>query len=346
MRFSLKYYLKKRISNLSNFKNNSDSFYIGMDIGATNVRLLIYDIQKNDLYSFQKKIIKTGNALEEVDKNICSFIDRTFIDNKFNILFLKGIGIALAANFDRITGEITNWPNRQVWNKFPLKKYLETKYDNIPVVFEDDANSAALGEYLYHHDDTKNMNCVYITVSTGVGGGLILNKKLFTGEHGLAGEFGHVVIKKNGPVCTCGKKGCLQALVSGSALLKEFIKFNPHISGITTLNDVSLLVNDNKNAKQLFVNAGKILSDFCINLIQTLDITLIIFGGGVILGNNIMLEVIKDQIAKAFNDTHGQVYIKKSILNSINGALGSLFLVCPVKFDEELLQTIVKPDFI
>src|SRR5690606_15913905 len=109
-------------------------------------------------------------------------------------------------------GNIIRWPNHPRWNGFELKSFLENEFQ-VAVMLEDDANTAALGEFCFlQAHDISNM--AFITVSTGIGCGLIVNKQLYTGDNGWAGEIGHIQLDPNGPECTCGKKGCLQALAS------------------------------------------------------------------------------------------------------------------------------------
>lgn len=273
--------------------------YLGLDIGGSNVRAAL---TKNDAGLIgevhRKPFKRLGSAYKEVEENICSLIEETLIESGIDHKAPKAVGISLAALFDRETGNIEYWPNNNEWNGFPLKKYLEEKY-KIPVILEDDANSAAVCE-LYSGAAKGFSSFAYLTVSTGVGCGIILNRKIYSGTHGWAGEIGHTKVQNCNNVCKCGASGCLQTLVSGPALLKRAKTLageyhSPCGEGLSCLEDVvSLAIEGEQWAEKVFQEAGEYLADALTNLIMLLDIPLILIGGGVSRAGDIfLLPVIK-----------------------------------------------------
>jgi glucokinase len=130
----------------------------------------------------------------------------------------QGVGVAAPAYIEPGTGRIIFSPNLK-WQNVDLKKELEDAI-GLPVWLENDANLAALGEYRYGAGQGYE-EFIYITVSTGVGGGLILDGRIYSGAFGGAGEFGHVIVAPEGPLCSCGNRGCLEGVASGRAIKRD-----------------------------------------------------------------------------------------------------------------------------
>lgn len=132
---------------------------------------------------------------------------------------IRRIGIGCAGPVDRQAGLILNPPNLPGWTRVPLVEHIQ-KALGLPAVLENDANAAALGEFRYGAGKGAN-SLVYLTVSTGIGGGIILDGKLWHGLKDAAGEVGHMTIVPDGPLCGCGNRGCLEALASGPSIARR-----------------------------------------------------------------------------------------------------------------------------
>ncbi len=312
-------------------KDNTD-IYVGVDIGATNIRFLLYNVQQDKCYQgFTKRLMSYASVQKEIEMNICCALEEALALNHLTLQNVRGIGIVMAPNFDRQTGRIVRWPNHKSWEGFGLKDYLHDRLgEDREIIFEDDANGAALAEYLYNRNDISGKSCAYITVSTGVGGGFILNDHLYIGEHGWAGEIGHMVFGNNHILCGCGKKGCIQTLISGPAILEKFQKRYGNKYNVTDLKEVSVLAgNGNADAVSVFKEAGNVLAIFCANLVEMLDVSCVILGGGVLQqGGNIMVETVKAYIEHLYDNSSRSILIKKSELGDSNGVIGGLALVC------------------
>lgn len=129
---------------------------------------------------------------------------------------LSAIGVAAPGPIDVERGLILEAPNLAGWRDVPLAARLSATF-GCPAVLENDANAAGLGEYVFGAG-RGSRNMIYLTVSTGIGGGLILDGRLYRGAAGAAGELGHIVLDENGPLCGCGRRGCLEAFASGTAI--------------------------------------------------------------------------------------------------------------------------------
>jgi len=130
-----------------------------------------------------------------------------------------GVGVAAPGPVDAASGHLTNPPNLPGWGDVPLGTILASDL-GIPVLIENDANAAALGEY-FEGAGRGARALIFVTVSTGIGGGIVLNGELYRGLDGAAGELGHIIVQAGGPRCGCGNLGCLEAVASGTALARE-----------------------------------------------------------------------------------------------------------------------------
>ena len=296
---------------------------IGLDIGGTYVRsLLVKDNKISRIDIIKNKFVRTGNLAEEININVCSVID-FHLKNIDKYGQFIGICISLAALTNRETGIITIWPNNRVWNDFSIKSYLQEKY-NVPIFIEDDANCAALGEYLFNYKKYfKNMVC--ITVGTGIGCGIILNGGLYIGDDGLAGELGHTCINKESEQCTCGQKGCLQSLVSGSSLITQYARYsNRNLQGIDEL--INLMNEGDVLAKNIINKFITNMAQAIYNIAMILNITYFVIGGGVLQVNYNFIELMQNEINYKMLYLKRSVVIKKSVLGDNSGVIGAASL--------------------
>ena len=147
-------------------------------------------------------------------RHAVSLIDDILLEEK-----PLAIGVSFGGPVDAITGVVRLSHHVPGWENLPLSQQLQAEY-GVPVAVDNDANVAALGEYRFGAGQGYNHLC-YITVSTGVGGGWILNGQPWRGADGMAGEIGHTVVQPDGPLCLCGKQGCVERLASGPYIAQQ-----------------------------------------------------------------------------------------------------------------------------
>lgn len=168
---------------------------------------------------------------------------------------------------------------------FPLAQALENM-TGLPVAMLNDAQAAAWYEYTNISSSARNM--AFITVSTGVGGGIIIDGKLHSGASGLAGHVGHFSINPHGPQCGCGQVGCVEAIASGTAIKRRSDElFNPVISNI----ELFKLAEMNPQAEEVITASAEAIATLCCNLKATLDLDVIVLGGGVGLAHGYLQRV-------------------------------------------------------
>ncbi len=187
-------------------------YYAGIDLGGTFIKCGIVDSNGRLL---KKDKATTAGGYSSVMQAMANLAIRLAQERK---LVLSGIGIGCPGTVDSKRGVIL-YSNNLGWKDVPLARDIQA-LTGVPVAVTNDANAAALGEYAYGAG--KNyQDMILITLGTGVGSGIVIDGKLFEGNKGAGAELGHSVIKMNGERCTCGRKGCLEAYASASALVRQ-----------------------------------------------------------------------------------------------------------------------------
>jgi len=187
------------------------TYNICLDIGGTKVLGAIFDEKENLVYRLKKKTKAGGDAVENIEEVIISVVDE--MTKKFDIgkEQIHAISAGAPGVIDQQSGIVLFSPNLP-WRDYDIRTPLQKKF-HVPFYIGNDVNLGVLGEYKYGAAKGYH-NIVGFFVGTGMGGGLILNGKLFTGNAFKAGEYGHMVLDPEGPLCNCGQRGCLEAFSS------------------------------------------------------------------------------------------------------------------------------------
>ena len=252
---------------------------------------------------------------------------------------ISGIGIAAAGIIDSESGRVIFSPNIPEWREVPLKDIVQERF-SLPVYLGNDATLAALGEWRFGVKK-KVSDLIYITVSTGIGGGIICNGRLYTGVLGVAGEVGHMTIDVNGPQCNCGNVGCWETLASGTALAREAVKeikggASTAITGLVggDLSRVEAKVvfqaakQGDRLAGELISRLGYYLGVGLANLVNIFNPELILVGGGVSKMGDLLLEPASKVVReRAFATSAGAVQIKPALLGDDSSILGAVAFV-------------------
>jgi glucokinase len=187
-------------------------YYLAIDIGGTQLRASLFPTDSTQAIT-TKKIATKAQSNQPIDRLI-KLIESIWPYNGG----IKKIGVAIPGPVDPFRGIVFVAPNIPGWENLALQKILQDRFKT-PVVVGNDANLAALGEWKYGAGRGHN-HLIYITVSTGIGGGIIEDGRLLLGKRGLAAEIGHITVDPNGPLCGCGQRGHLEAIASGTAIAR------------------------------------------------------------------------------------------------------------------------------
>jgi glucokinase len=283
----------------------TEKYAIGVDLGATSIKL--------GLVSQQGKIIKKtavetkaedgpGSVIAQIKYGINILLH----NNKFK---LHGIGIGSPGIVSQNSGIVENPPNIPGWKKINLGKIIKKEFKT-KVHIDNDANAAAIGEMIFGAG--KNIDSfIMITLGTGVGGGIVFNRKIFRGEHGGAGEVGHITIDYNGEKCNCGSYGCIEAYAGNSYLIRrvkdelnnypdsmiwDLISKNP--DNLTPKIIDTAAVKGDDFAKLVIHNLGYFLGAAFSSVSNLLDISTFIIGGGVAGFGDPLFKTIKEIMAQ------------------------------------------------
>jgi glucokinase len=266
------------------------SYVLAVDLGGTKIYSALVgpgdQIMNRDIRPTQVDL-----GQERVLENILAGIAAVTPTGALRDGSILGLGIGAPGPLDPGTGKICYAPNLR-WRDYNLREVLQESL-RIPVFLENDANLAALGEHLYGagqgHDDM-----VFITVSTGIGGGLILKGEIYDGAYGGAGEIGHMSVAPDGPPCSCGGRGCLEALASGWAIRRQaqdliaagkgcgilaYAGGDARMVGCPAI--VQAAHDGDSEARELLAAAGRYLGQTIGNIANLLNPSLFIIGGGV-----------------------------------------------------------------
>ena len=200
-------------------------YYIGIDLGGTNIAVGLVDENNNIIHSDSIPTLKERHW-SEIIKDMAALSLKVLAESGHTLDDVKAVGIGCPGSIDKKNGVVV-YSNNIVMDHVPMAEEIR-KYIDLPVFLENDANAAALGEYAIYGEGVSSY--VFITLGTGVGGGIILDGKVWSGFNGAGAEIGHQSLVFGGKPCTCGRRGCLEAYASVTALIaqtKEAMAENP-----------------------------------------------------------------------------------------------------------------------
>jgi glucokinase len=268
-------------------------FVIGVDVGGTKVAAGFVNSAGEIGAVTKVRMVSDGQA-EDGANAVAGAIDYLMDMGKKKQWAVGAIGICAPGPLDPRTGIIINPPNVPCWRNYPLAAEISRRYQ-LPVRIENDANAAALAEVLWGAG--KGFAKVfYLSIGTGIGTGLILDGKIYNGRTGAAPEGGHVSIDYRGPVCSCGKRGCIEVYVSGPAIAKRAqarleaanVEHAPildlaggQLTGITCEVVSQAHSAGDVLAKETLLETVDLISVWLGNIIDLLEPEVIVVGGGV-----------------------------------------------------------------
>ncbi len=315
----------------------SSQWFVGVDIGGTTIKLAIIDTYGEIITKWE---IPTNTEEEgkKIPEEISSAIFSKIAEIDASREQLAGIGVGAPGFIDMETGLIYQAVNIG-WTNFPLKDLLEAE-TGLPVVVDNDANLAALGE-MWRGAGEGARNLLAVTLGTGVGGGVIANGQILHGVNGMAGEIGHITsIAQGGALCNCGKTGCLETIASATGIARiatEKLQNYPESELAKIFNQVGKLT-----AKDVFDNAKseeplslEVINEISFylglaiaNLANALNPEKIVLGGGVSKAGDFLLNSIQKHFETfALPRVVEGANIAIATLGNDAGVIGAVWLV-------------------
>jgi len=306
----------------------SNNHVLAADVGGTNTRMAVVN-EDGDILTLLKKSTHCKEGREEMIKFIVSFAGETIEKSKLSKEEICGMGIGFPGPLNAETGTIFNPPNLNGWDSVPLRDILEKEL-RVPVAIENDANAAALGEWWRGAGSgTNSLFC--ITLGTGVGGGIIIDGKVWHGASSIAGEIGHTTVMRDGIKCACGNIGCLEAYACSGGILKRvndaLLKEgdNDSLQPLTNLKQVDQMVmQGNEIVLDVIKETGVILGIAIANIANLLNPEMIVLFGGVTnLGEHLVVPLKEEVKRRAFKKATESLRIELSQLGDNSGILGA-----------------------
>ncbi|MGI8906426.1 MAG: ROK family protein [Candidatus Sumerlaeaceae bacterium] len=303
---------------------------LGIDLGGTDCKFGIVDAQGRVIRS-SKNPTRAELGPEGVIDGMATHARNLLAGHK-----VKAIGVGVPGPMSSRQGIVFETPNLPGWFNTPARTMLEDRL-HLPVVLNNDANAAAYGEYWAGAGAGIDMECMILfTLGTGVGGGIIMNGKLYVGPDDTAGELGHMCINFNGPECGCGSHGCLEAYASATAIRREVkealaagTKTSIHIPegaeddfGAKVVYDAA--VAGDAFAIDFFGRVGDALGVAAATIINMLNPDMIVYGGALANAGDYIFEPLKKRaLINAFNQPAKRAQIVKAKLGNYAGIIGA-----------------------
>jgi len=316
---------------------NREELIVAIDLGGTKISAVLADASAN-VKARDHRGTHAGQGPEEVIGRIIDSI-KCLMESAASPGQITGVGIAAAGACEVSSGVISSSPNLPGWHDIPLRDIIQRQF-GIATYLDNDATLAAFGEHCFGAGVGVD-NLLYVTVGTGIGGGIIIDGKPYRGVSGTAGEMGHMTIDDNGPRCSCGNIGCWETFASGTALAREAVKrieagAQTAILGLcqgdlskVSAQAVSLAAEGGDAlAAELISQTGYYLGVGLANLVNIFNPELISIGGGLSnIGERLLAPALKVVKERAFAVPAKAVRIAISRLGADAGVMGAVAMV-------------------
>ncbi len=301
---------------------------IAADLGGTNLRMAAIDCKGHILHQIKRE---TPHA-ERADEIVAALVEsaeicRSKVKNEGEII---AISAAVPSGVDYRNGIVVKAPNIPCLDGFRLAAALKNKL-NLPVILENDANAAAVGEN-WTGASKGFQDSIMLTMGTGVGSGIIIDGKILRGIDGMAGEIGHVCIEPSGNPCGCGSRGCVEQYTSATAIVRQTKELESRYRKSPLKNNSRLTSADiydagksgDELALEVFRRMGFYLGIAIGGLVNTFNPEVIVLGGGAAAGWDLFMPHTRNQIAKcAFQKSVERAQIVPAMLGDDAGILGA-----------------------
>jgi len=314
-------------------------YLLGHDIGGTKLAVTVADRNGKIL----RKIRRPTEAERGPQAVVASLVDMSreaMARAGLSPAELAGVGVSCGGPLDTETGVVYAPPNLPGWDEVPLKAWLESAL-SLPVFVENDANASALAEWSFGAGrGCRHM--VYMTMSTGIGGGIILDGRLYRGPNDTAGEVGHMTIVENGPACGCGKRGCLEALCSGPSIARRAREKAQAASGslmvglaggdpacITAETVMDAARQDDPAAREIVDETARYMAVGLGNIVNILNPEVIVIGTILVKAQDLLLEPIRAYLRR---ETWPRVYDTVRVLPAgLGDEVGDLAAIAVIR---------------
>ena len=331
------------------FSLNGELGYVaGVDIGATSIDLAIANFGQKILARAAEELLVREGPIKVLGR-ICELVEALMKANNLDPSKLRGIGIGIPGPVDFSNGTAISPPIMPGWDRYPIIETVQQWFPSANVVVDNDVNVMALGEI--HQGAGQGVNdLIYVKIGTGIGAGIISNGSIYRGSSGCAGDIGHIGVDKNGPLCPCGNRGCLEALAGGPAIAERAMRAveagkSPILSkrwdtnnGWLTAEDVGVAAREGDTLSiEIIRETGQMVGEVLASLVNFYNPAMIVIGGGVSKLGDILLSSIRQAVlnrslplaTRNLDLVFSAIGTDAGIIGAINLAMDYIFTVEP-----------------
>ena len=313
-------------------------YLVGIDIGGTKLATVVADNNGTILHKVRQPT-EARYGSDHVVSKLIQMVDRTLALVEISRSQISAIGISCGGPLDTKTGIVYSPPNLPDWDAVPLKKIITTEFQ-VPTVIENDANASAYAEWKFG-DGQGYDEVVFMTMSTGIGAGIVSKGQIYHGASDCAGEVGHQILIPNGPLCGCGNRGCLEAICSGPAIARraqeaiqkqtetKMLKLaNDQIAAVKSEHVVEAAQNGDPLALDLIHQTAFYMGWGISNLVNIVNPEVVLIGTIAVAAGDLLLDPIRRTVQQMAMTRPAQIVrILPAKLGDRIGDLASISLV-------------------
>ena len=302
-----------------------------VDMGATHVNIALADFSAKIIEetSFPFNIKQGPQAcLAEVRRILQELLDRYGI----SISEIMAVGVGVPGPVIKDAGMVMSPPIMPGWDRYPIRQTLEEAW-GCPVSLNNDAELGALGEWAYGAGRGEK-NLAFIKVGSGIGAGLIINQQIYGGTTSSAGEIGHITIEENGPLCTCGNHGCMEAFAGGNAIAiqarkmvqtgKRTLLSNIPLENITAREVAESARRGDLPSQEIIMRAGTFIGIAIAGVVNLFNPSAVIIGGGVAQAGDLLTTSIRQAVRdRSLHASEQSVHITTAMLGQRSSLIGA-----------------------
>lgn len=281
----------------------------GVDIGATSMDMVISDFSGSILArAGEPANVREGPRL--ILSRLCELLQTLIDSNDLGDQHLSGIGIGVPGPVDFSLGMLVSPPIMPGWDGYPIVPTIQEQFPYANVIVDNDVNVMALGELAQGAGKGVD-NLIYVKIGTGIGAGIICGGRIYRGTNGCAGDIGHICVNKEGPICSCGNTGCLEAVAAGPAIAERgvkaaldgssavLLKYYENNGGRLRSEDIGNAAREGDTcAIEIIRESGQKIGEVLASLVNFYNPSMIVIGGGVSNIGNLLLSSIRQAVLK------------------------------------------------
>ena len=327
--------------------NNQLGYIAGIDIGATSLEIALADV--TGLVLLRKSDATDVHLLPDAVLGRCCELLSSMVQEIGAVPDqILGIGVGVPGPVDFARGVLVAPPLMPEWENFPIRDFFKRTFTTSFVVVDNDVNIMALGEQ--RAGDASGIDhFIFVKIGTGIGAGIVSNGRIHRGSDGCAGDIGHICVDKEGPLCACGNKGCLEAMAAGPAITAKAMEAvrngsSPILAQLREANGGTLRPEDvntacregDQAALDIIRESGQMIGDVLAGLVNFFNPSHIFIGGGISnFGNHLLVAIRKAVLHRSLPLATTHLSIKFSRMSSNAGVMGSISLALDYLFTIE-----------